>query len=166
MITTTTTTTIHLLLLLLTQLTSSLDPSQYLQGGTDWEGTCKNENNQSPINILEYQTKCSESHTFEFKIAPGPIPINIIQNNTDLYFESDFFSFFFTNLEEEFHGYTSEIIKIRSPSEHFIDGTHYDLEMQIYGKLKPEYVDGKHQTAVLSLMMKELSSDDQQFAFE
>lgn len=148
--------------------TNSLQPSDYTGGGNSWpDPNCKlDDEKQSPIDILEYQSTCTGSHTFEYKVEKGDIPITIKNDPTSILFESNFIEFFFINLKGEFLGFQSQIVKFRSPSEHYIDGKQQDVEMQIYGKLKPTFFSLDHEYAVFSILMQEISEEERKFKFQ
>ena len=166
----------HVKTILLTTLTlatithqaTQIKPSDYTNGGEGWpDANCKLKDGQSPIHILAYQATCDESHTFEYKIKDKSNTIEIKRDPTAITFKSDFIEFFFINLQKEFLGFQSEIIKFRNPSEHIIDELkHFDIEMQIIGKLKPSFYSSVHKYAVLSILMTEVSEDQRKFKFQ
>lgn len=92
--------------------------------------------------------------------------VTVIQSDTTSYFESGFLEFFFTDLKDEFLGFNSKVVKIRSPSEHLVNGVQFDVEVQIHGEIKPTYLSLDIKYAVISILFMESAEDEQQFKFE
>lgn len=152
-------------LLLRSAVLQTILQKDYENGGASWTGLCANEDDQSPIDVLEHQSKCDEGHAFEMRVDSGQIGIEMKQNSIDLYFESNLVDFFLNDLDGDFIGFNSEIIRLKTPSENWINGIQMDAEMQILCKIKPTFFNAKHQFAVLSFMIKELSEEEQKFLY-
>lgn len=66
-----------------------------------------------------------------------------------------------TDINGNLYGYTATSFMFHSPSEHTIEGTRYDLEMQIVHDLKSEF-SATITKAIVSILF-EVSSTDQPF---
>ena len=105
----------------------------YNNSGTDWNGLCKTGKSQSPISLSTLNSKLSDStttsvsvdfHTFQGHfITDKGLSVKIGNNYGTVRINS----VLYTMVEIHYH----------SPSEHFIDGKQFDLEVHLVGSLAP-----------------------------
>lgn len=120
----------------------------YANGGKDWECTCKEGVEQSPINLPEGSAAVQSPVTPLFQYEEVSAKSSITTIDGELKAEEYIKIKYFQNSLRIFHSnfgkivtldgavYVAEEIVFHTPSEHTINGKRYDMEMQIihYGQ--------------------------------
>jgi carbonic anhydrase len=120
----------------------------YAQAGTDWECTCSEGQEQSPIDLPQASKALSSPITplFQYENVEAKSPITSLDGQviSEQYIKIKFFQnalrIFHPNLGKivtlDGAMYIAEEIVFHTPSEHTIDGKRYDMEMQVihYGQ--------------------------------
>lgn len=127
----------------------------YTLGGANWEGICSSGKHQSPIHIEDVQTPIEAFPPLLIDYQPLKGPKKGLTPGL-LTFEVGEIVGDMTAVTVDGDGpfvYASEQIHFHSPSEHTLEGEHFDLEMQIKHKLGVNESYG-HNQAVLSVLFK------------
>ena len=141
---------------------SSIQGFNYKCNGCDWTGLCSSASEQSPINVLEYQSTCDQSHTFKYQVQNLSSFVTVFETAGPVVY-SNFMEFYLKDLAGEFIGLDSTHVKFRLPSEHQINGASFDVEMQISGHIKEEY-SASMTNATLSVLFSRIPSQARVFS--
>jgi len=114
----------------------------YKNGGEDWDGLCKYNITQSPININDEEA--IEYKSYFFYVSDIEIhTANINQTDSNQFNINGYFSrTFFINQAQNPYYYNMTSLHVHSPSEHKLNNRGFDLEIQFSGS----YLNGKENT--------------------
>lgn len=124
----------------------------YLDGGDDWtDGDCESGESQSPVDLSNHEDSCDGKLVLDISFN-SDVSIEFAQNEHTIVGTGDFSTLYAANMDGKILGYTSREINFRSPSEHMIESSHYDLEMQMVFDLKEEFGDETVNVAIVSIL--------------
>ncbi|KAL4481475.1 hypothetical protein ABPG74_007564 [Tetrahymena malaccensis] len=111
----------------------------YKSGGSDWTGTCSTGQNQSPIDISNIQGTCDNSMTIDVSLYNQNVQTSVVKDQSGLSSAGDFGSLYAKDINGILIGYEATQLQVHIPSEHTVDGSGYDVELQIYFTIKKEF---------------------------
>ncbi|KRX04604.1 Nucleotidyltransferase, class I, C-terminal-like [Pseudocohnilembus persalinus] len=112
--------------------------NRHIVNQNDWSGNCQTGNEQSPIEIEDDVSVCSDSAQLYFIPTDEDISTSSILDN-QIQISGAFSSAYASDIDGIVAGYTAYQINIKSPSEHIIDGKQYDVEVQIMHKVMSDF---------------------------
>ncbi len=123
-----------------------------------WTGTCDSGGKQSPINIVTADAKENEKVELNWQdigsLQKQKPTLTISTNNDMKQFRVDMNDngkvTYYINTEGDEKLYRLTYLEIHTPSEHQVDGTHYDAEIQFVHKSDKDK-DGNQETMVMSI---------------
>ncbi|CAD8047518.1 unnamed protein product [Paramecium primaurelia] len=134
----------------------------YASQGSDWtSGVCSSSTSQSPINLEVSSGTCDNSMVLDIQFKKDAMQIVMERVQYTIQSKAAVSNLYATDINGNLYGYTATQFMFHGPSEHTIEGTRYDLEMQIMHELKSEF-SATITKAVVSILF-EVSSTDQPF---
>ncbi|EGR29388.1 hypothetical protein IMG5_156530 [Ichthyophthirius multifiliis] len=111
----------------------------YLNQGNDWPGTCQEGSAQSPIDIKDVKGTCDNSMMVNMVLKAEDILTSVNKSLQGLKSVGQFTILHAKDIDGNLVGYDGYEIQVKSPSEHQIEGTQYDIEVQFYHNIKAEF---------------------------
>eukprot|EP00331_Platyophrya_macrostoma_P021676 CAMPEP_0176454806 /NCGR_PEP_ID=MMETSP0127-20121128/30212_1 /TAXON_ID=938130 /ORGANISM="Platyophrya macrostoma, Strain WH" /LENGTH=321 /DNA_ID=CAMNT_0017844245 /DNA_START=11 /DNA_END=976 /DNA_ORIENTATION=- len=132
-------------------------PSQYsyTTGGAEWTTAFANcgLQMQSPIDIGSVTGTCDSSMVFNLQLVNN-ITFNLTNSSSGIQGTGNFGQLYATDVNGILTGYTANLFKIHSPSEHSLQGQFYDAEFQLYFDIMPSFTPtGNRTKAAISFML-------------
>ncbi|CAD8045507.1 unnamed protein product [Paramecium sonneborni] len=145
-----------------TTTTTSTTTISYANQGSDWSsGVCQSSTSQSPINLEVSSGTCDNSMVLDIQFKKEAMQIVMERVQHTIQSNASISNLYATDINGNLYGYTATQFMFHGPSEHTIEGTRYDLEMQIVHELKSEF-SATITKAIVSILF-EVSSTDQPF---
>ena len=130
----------------------------YTEGGKNWPGLCKNGSNQSPIPITYKRSVLAPYSAGLISIDYAMAYPTGTWSSAGLNFTETFGTIEYTVLEDYFSGTIDQIL-FYSPSQHTINGKHYDMEITLISNTLP----GNDYIAYATSVFLQSSSKDNVF---
>ncbi|CAD8047687.1 unnamed protein product [Paramecium sonneborni] len=145
-----------------TTATTTTTTISYANQGSDWsQGVCSSSSSQSPINLEVSSGTCDNSMVLDIQFKKEAMQIVMERVQHTIQSNATISNLYATDINGNLYGYTATQFMFHGPSEHTIEGTRYDLEMQIVHELKSEF-SATITKAIVSILF-EVSSTDQPF---
>ncbi|CAD8139674.1 unnamed protein product [Paramecium octaurelia] len=149
-------------LLYIVQSQTTTTTISYASQGSDWTtGVCSSSTSQSPINLEVSSGTCDNSMVLDIQFKKDAMQIVMERVQYTIQSKAAVSNLYATDINGNLYGYTATSFMFHGPSEHTIEGTRYDLEMQIVHELKSEF-SATITKAIVSILF-EVSSTDQPF---
>ncbi|CAK89300.1 unnamed protein product (macronuclear) [Paramecium tetraurelia] len=104
-------------------------------------------------NLKPTQSVCDNTMEFNLSFADYPLTIEIAKHLQTIYTIAPISTLSASDMQGKLNAYTATSFEFRSPSEHQIEGTQYDLEMLIHHQLQDGLISNS-QMAIVSILFK------------